>query len=108
MQRINIPQGVSVALFLTDRLNFPGSNTSKIKAYSYAFYVYVPTLAFPHEAFGNDRLWQIYERFWKKKRIVIKKCMICLFYCSQRSYREINGDKGQMQVYSVLKELKKL
>ena len=30
------------------------------------------------------------------------------FVGSQRSYREINGDKGQMQVCSVLKELKEL
>jgi len=72
--------------FVFDRyMKFARFQDVKIKAYSYAFYVYVPTLAFPHEAFGNDRLSQIYERFWKKKRIVIKKCTVCLFYRSQSS-----------------------
>ena len=45
MTDIYIPQGVPVALFLTNSLNFPGSYDVKTKAYSNAFYVYVPTLA---------------------------------------------------------------
>ena len=47
MPYIYIPQGVPVALFLTDYSNFSGSNTSKPKRTSNAFYVYVPTLACP-------------------------------------------------------------
>ena len=41
MQCIYTPQGVPVALFLTDHLNFPGSKTSKPKRTVTPFYVYV-------------------------------------------------------------------
>ena len=49
MQCIYTPQGVPVALFLTDHLNFPGSKTSKPKRTVTPFMYMSPTLAFPHE-----------------------------------------------------------
>ena len=49
MQCIYTPQGVPVALFLTSQLKLRSSRTSKPKRTVTPFYVYVPTLAFPHK-----------------------------------------------------------
>ena len=61
MQCIYTPQGVPVALFLTDNCEVAKFQHVKTKAYSYAFYVYVPTLALPTRAFSKDMIMQIYD-----------------------------------------------
>ena len=53
---INIPRGVPVALFLTIHLKLRSSYSVKIKAFSYAFYMYVSCPRPTQGAFskGND------------------------------------------------------
>ena len=71
---IYTPQGVPVALFLTSHSNFLGSKSVKTKAYSYAFYVYVPTLAFPRiGASGKDSLRKGKHYIGKKKQKMINQ-----------------------------------
>ena len=58
MQCIYTPQGVPVALFLINHLNFPGSRTSKPKRTVTPFKYMSPTLAFPHRDFRQERALQ--------------------------------------------------
>ena len=58
---INIPRGVPVALFLTIHLKLRSSYSVKIKAFSYAFYMYVPCPLSTPGAFCRCMTMQMYK-----------------------------------------------
>ena len=70
---INIPRGVPVALFLTIHLKLRSSYSVKIKAFSYAFYMYVSCPRPTQGAFSKGNDGTNIHIFTKPKKNSIKK-----------------------------------